>query len=604
MKGTGKKILVLLLIASLPVCLAGCKESMAFQKLVYDQNVKEHDDTQDMVDNNPEYEDEDEDLFTRKDQENLEDESHIEQSEPRLDDDMEDNGRTAANASYDPNGLSNGDSELGNPDSDTDTDRGGALTTSSDEAKGYIDNGNGVTDESEGGSGAGVNDDEGNAGGSDGQSNDKNNPGIGGDGDSDLNNGTENGDDTENNNGDPDTDQNKVVYETVLATGEAAILTQMLGGAGALYGTDADTLNKMKEYFPEEELAGIHVLWGNSDSGLGELDTTELNRLKTAEGLPEACLLDASTYRESDKNALKEAGVTSCSALTFESYEDIKSSVQTAASKLGTEQATKMKEEYMDFCEEMEELVGEYDSARYTLFVSDWDTAVNVIISYNGSSFRSRVGLGVANRMSSSPADEMWKLAGINNNYSSSNYYGGSLYNSGALSTSEPDRKYCYINQFFVTGSAGRNVTGASYSIEQNQPVLLRGLGAAAYPALITETQDIQAKLLRDKDWNSETQTGGMMTYFSQGYIPLFGGNYVRAFIQGNYDVYVNPCGLGNWVDGSAESILEAFWSAWRIQGTCTEDQVKDAVKEFYSTFYRCGLTNDQLDAILAGPEE
>ncbi len=75
----------------------------------------------------------------------------------------------------------------------------------------------------------------------------------------------------------------------------------------------------------------------------------------------------------------------------------------------------------------------------------------------------------------------------------------------------------------------------------------------------------------------------------------------VQSTIVGEYEIYVNPYGVGCWADGSAESVLESVWAAQIFHGAYTQEELEQTVREFYSSFYRYDLSAAELAAILSG---
>jgi hypothetical protein len=79
------------------------------------------------------------------------------------------------------------------------------------------------------------------------------------------------------------------------------------------------------------------------------------------------------------------------------------------------------------------------------------------------------------------------------------------------------------------------------------------------------------------------------------------GERLVISYVRGNYDIYVNPCGLTDWTVGSPESVLESIWASWRIAGNSDESDVKREITTFYKTFYRYDISNIEINQILTG---
>jgi len=652
----GKRLLVVLLAGGMLLGLTACEESLAFVETHYWYDTDEIDYDVQQMDNDEENEEEDEEIFSQDERDDSEQERYYDYAEDQYDDSAEETQEQAPEPEYVEQSAEAGESQLAETDAEkTEEETGGAsITEGSTEDSDEILAGNDNTSESSGSSGVASGDGEGVVGESIGSTNDKNEAGINTDDndddeeeeepDEDLkiveNDGgdeqIEDGGSAEDNNSEdqdgdgggseladtgsssePEDENPVVACGAVIATGEAAILTQMLGGEGALYATDQATYTAMAEYFPADELEDIEILW--SGDSAGALDTGSLDALIAEGKTPQAALLDATALNEEDVTALSSRGI-SCTALQFDSYEDILSSVNAAAAVLGTDQASEMRDAYVSFCSGMEDLVGDYDSQKWTLFVSEWGSTAQLTISLYG--FKSRYGMAIASRLLSSPMDDMWDMAGIVNNYGSYGKNYRVAYGAGANQYIwGSTREYLYLNQFDLI-YAGASLTldgvdqgnqGDNSLMEGYANALLYGLGLSEYPAVIVDSQAIQESWNRDRNFSNSTQDGGMYTKYSyyvgisEGYKLTMGGGVttsIYAHIMGDYDVYVNPSGLGDWAGGSAESILEAVWAAWKIQGTCTEDQVSEKIREYYATFYRCtDLTDTQVNAILAGKE-
>jgi len=588
-----KRMIALVLSALMLVSLTGCKESLAFQQIEYSQDMDEVTDDDQLVDNEEEYEEEDEDIFSQDERDDAETERHYDESEAV----SGDSSGTGSGASYSSSASDSGESDVTEDDADDGSD--GSSTSEADDT-GYEGDADTDANPNEEGSGNASDEGEADAGSQDGESQDENNDGVStedNDDDSSLYLGDTSGsvyeDSTSTNTQAANLSQDDITAQgAVIATGEATILVQMLSGgeAGYLYATDAATLSVMRSYFGDN-LSGVAELWDSS----GNLNTTVLSQLQATGNCPSACLMDASTASEEDVNTLTAAGIT-CWGLSFSSYDDMISSAAKAAAALGTDTAAQMQASYTSFCENIVSAVSGYSSSKYTLYVSSWDSAAQLTISTSGGTWSSQYGIGVGSNLSSAAAPSMWSLAGIYNNYSTNNYRGGSyIHNTQVYRYSN-----YYLCQFWlVPYLSGTTLANGSYYIEKGSNALVYGLGSDSYPALIASSQSVKASIEADRDSGN-----GMLSLYPQSgskYNLTIGTKLVSAYVQGNFDVYVNPSGLGDWVNGSAESILEAIWAAWQIQGTCTQDQVYAAVKEFYETFYRCSLTDAQVSAILAG---
>jgi len=627
LKQWSKRLLVLLVAGGMLLGLTACEESVAFKEYEYWYDTEEVDpDVEPLVENDEQNEEETEDLWSEDERDDSEEEQNYDASESLHDDEAEDEGESAdATYTEEVAFISAGESGVASSDAEVSEDTTGtAATTDGNSTDGYAVTGTNTDGGSTSGIGSASEDGDAILGETEGDSNTEVTPGVNDDDneDSDLDTNTNGTDETgtegdggtasdeggENGSRSDEDTQQIVSCGAVIATGEAAILTQMLGGAGSLYATDQVTYTAMAEYFPADELEDIEILW--SGDSTGSINTDSLDALIAEGKNPQAALLDSAAINSSDVSALNDRGI-SCTALTFDSYDSILSAVSTAATVLGTDEAAQRQAEYVSFCNSISEMVGEYDSEKYTLFVSGWDSAAQLSFStiYTGT-WKSRLGVAIACMLSDSPADEMWNIAGVQNVFSRSGYTRTGHSNTNS-NTAEVlfGSEYQYLCQYYVHYHAPSLTSTYDYTMEVSVNWLLYNLGASDYPAVIAATQEVALSWLADKNYSSETQDAGMYTvghlYTTKRYLYDHGiDSGIICRISDEYDVYVNPNGLGDWAEGSAESILEAAWIAWEIQGTCDENQVRDKIKEYYATFYRCtNLTDAQVDAILAGKE-
>ncbi|MCD7864741.1 MAG: hypothetical protein LUG54_01715 [Clostridiales bacterium] len=628
LKQWSKRLLVLLVAGGMLLGLTACEESVAFKEYEYWYDAEEIDPEVDpALDNQEENEEETEEIASADERDYSEEERYFDESESLHDDEAEDEGESA-DATYTDEVafISAGESDVASSDAEISEDTTGtAASTEETSSDGYAVTGTDTASDSTSGIGSASEDGDAILGETEGDSDTEVNPGVNDDDneDSDLDTNTNGTDETgaegddgiasdeggENGSQSEENTQQIVSCGAVIATGEAAILTQMLGGAGSLYATDQVTYNAMAEYFPADELADIEILW--SGDSTGSINADSLDALIAEGKNPQAALLDSTALNSSDVSALNDRGI-SCTALTFDSYDSILTAVRTVANVLGTDEAAQRQAEYVSFCDSISEMVGDYDSEKYTLFVSGWDSAAQLSFStiYTGT-WKSRLGVAIACMLSDSPADEMWNLAGVQSVFSQSGYKRTGHGNT----TSETfeilyGSEYQYLCQYYVKYQSPSLLTPTyDYTMEVSVNWLLYKLGDSDYPAVIAATQEVASSWLADKNYSSETQDAGMYTVghlsSTQRYLYDHGiSSGIMARISDEYEVYVNPSGLGDWAEGSAESILEAAWIAWKIQGACDEDQVREKIEEYYATFYRCtDLTDAQVDAILAGKE-
>lgn len=190
-----------------------------------------------------------------------------------------------------------------------------------------------------------------------------------------------------------------------------------------------------------------------------------------------------------------------------------------------------------------------------------------------------------------------------------SNWYIEYGYNFANSSGTMPTYNFTNMaNGISMILSYNYNGIGTVTNLSFGSPGFPDYIGGDGFPCVIVKDQDTGAALQSSLSWQSNTTTEFWESvtgeHSGSSTLTLPSGQTVPSTIQsGSYGVYVNPAGLGDWVEGSAESILESAWIAWRVQGYYSESKVKALIKEFYQKFYGYALSNSEIAEILAGPE-
>lgn len=217
-------------------------------------------------------------------------------------------------------------------------------------------------------------------------------------------------------------------------------------------------------------------------------------------------------------------------------------------------------------------------TGKYTMFISDWDdTAYCAILDNNKNVVTNGLGAAIAQSGIYSPLHYYMSMAGVLNN---------TMYNSQSSDTAfyYVGIQYGSLGERIIGSKANYRVAGDYYPMTVNSAPDALGaprLGNDVYPAIIVASQDIKAKLSQNLLWqNYQSNSDGT---------------------HGTYEIYVNPSGVGDWTQASVESILESIWVANKFHGVYTDQEVRDYISQFYSTFYGYTLTPDDLNKILAG---
>ena len=468
--------------------------------------------------------------------------------------------------------------------------------------------------------------------------------------------GGENGD-TEDpdlvNDDDPESDYEELetAEGQVAATGQLAILVSMLGGGDRLCATSAD--------YDENELAqkafsdgDYEVLWdGDGSSPMSDEDFETLLAMK-----PGLCVYISGyqTFSSTQITQLEAAGITCKPVDGFTSADDIKDTVNELATLLGDTSADggtnapEIAASYLDWCAVIEDDLSNISTSSEVVFVEDWDEGVEVMyqdlladtgcaVIRAGTGFRPLNDyLGCANvtDYSSAPTTGLTYLNGLGEYSISSTWhksaangdlvyitplnsampYGsapsGSLSNMsagisasifGAVPAFGDDSSFATV---IAKSASVKTALESSISWQTNETT---GASALYYPGAGVSVVCRFTTLLVDRAGASVGYSGSAISIFVPAAAPLPETSLedpvaVRSNIAGDYDVYVNPTGLGDWVDGSAESILESVWVAYQVQGYYTENKMKNIIVDFYSTFYGYDLSATELAEILAGP--
>lgn len=476
-----KKTIALALAAVMAAGLAGCRASDEIQKIVYTQDATEVDDTE--VTRRWEQEAEEQDdhsdeLQEEEDQEETDDEEEMEADQISADETAEETvpeeadetetpntEETAQVASADETGTNQiaNDSDEGTGSSQVSGNAAGesdASDSDSDEASDGADNDPDSPASDESSDSASDSSDE-----SDGEDPDEEEPdeNSGGDSESegtqqdDEGNTSEEGDNSAGEDTDEarkqiyDTDGNLIALpdsvNTIVAAGEAALITQMLGGEGVLLGSSSDFLGNtlVQSVFADEGIATVSTLWsGDGSSPMSDESFEELLELN-----PD-CVLEISgetNFSSSQESALKEAQIyiVTLPALTTSAY--IQTAVETVGQLLddhavGDTTSVQLAEQYVAYEEELVAEVQEkkgtfhklkYGSAwgdyftnittsisdgDYSMILWDWDDSFSFTYSYDGVDYISQSGGAVTNaQVRGTPAAYYLAVAGVMNTY-------------------------------------------------------------------------------------------------------------------------------------------------------------------------------------------
>lgn len=401
----------------------------------------------------------------------------------------------------------------------------------------------------------------------------------------------------------------------VAAVGDVGLYVEMLGGTGRLVATSEDLKTNAFANQAFSDLAGIPQVWtGKGNNTMSDPDFQTLLAAK-----PEAVFFLPGSLSQDQLNALDAQQIYALSLAPFSTTKNIITNVQLLGKVLGKPKslpdapdANKRAEDYVNYLEdkvksfnhvfsgpdklildqdksfsdaEVESDNSYADDGQYTLLIDGWDDGMNVNNDNGGAYFRT----GYSQR--NSPASYYLSLGGAAN--------------KAVINAPDVAGVYTYF-PVVPTSSEYNNSTvfGSSVGARQGRDIsrtLTANLGSGSFNKIIVDSQNTAAKLLDSKN-NGRAWGVGTPQADGEGRTANINSQGIDTQIIGEYEVVVNPSGIGSWIDGSPESILEALWADQLFNGGRSPAEAFDAiaadVQEFYSTFYGYNLSSAQLDEI------
>jgi len=416
----------------------------------------------------------------------------------------------------------------------------------------------------------------------------------------------------------------------VSAVGEIANILFMLGGGSRLIATSESlSANPLAGVvFGEERVLAVEALWeGWGDECLSDEDFFRLLALR-----PDICIeiSGQGTFSREQVAQLRAAGIAYVVLPSLNTTENIRTAISVLADILGDQEgrneidAPALAKQYIAFCDSLvadlskrvtrfsfnnidfdndkykygvKYLPGDNSSSagKYSIFINEWDEEVYYRLFSGNKVTLTGWGAPLAySGYSNSPLSYYMSLAGV--------------LNTPAIYQDFNVESKWYVNPLSPT-SRILTFIGGSGTIQPTGGILTRvtnpvSLGSADFPAIIVPSEYIKEKILADPMWKffgEVTSSSGMTSGF--GFLDE-DGNIIRSNIIGEYEIFVNPQGVGSWFNGSAESVLEAVWVAWKFHGAYSEAEVYSIIRDFYQTFYNYELSGDELALIMKGRED
>jgi len=380
----------------------------------------------------------------------------------------------------------------------------------------------------------------------------------------------------------------------VTAVGTAAQIVELVAGSGRLAGCDASTLDNEFCRLLMPDLSSVERWW-EDDGSIHPVSDENFQKI-LADPEIDVCfeISGQETFTEEQIQILEAYQISYVALYPFDDLEHLRDNVrivgQVMTNGSGDKNDSVSRAEsyisWMDAC--LNDAAEDTKNfRRYTVYIAGWDDSASYRLTLSDSNpfpdsqdvdadfgLSQGRGSGLAYAFTRSASQLFTELAGYAN-----------VENTSTLSTvriSEAENtNYVYVTPVFESFRAGggQQITGTFSIYDGNinagySPFLYRLLGSTSlaalgtgdFPAVIVSSEEVMRKIADDPFWNYSGYCG-----------PLF---------TGNYSVYVNPRGMGDWISGSLESPLEASWVAFRICRTCTEEEMTGRIMDFYSRFF------------------
>ncbi|MCD8357756.1 MAG: hypothetical protein LUC06_00900 [Oscillospiraceae bacterium] len=383
---------------------------------------------------------------------------------------------------------------------------------------------------------------------------------------------------------------------SVAAVDSAALAVLMLGGAARLLAADEALLSNELAQDIFSGLDGVSALW-SGDGTEEPLDDAAFDALLSLH--PDVCFETSgdASFTDAQVEALAESGIAYVVLPVPEGSGNLCLIAQIIGTVLGDHSdeedgydSLALADAYRSYVNETVEAVTDAGgAASYTIYVDDWDeTAYYSIAKADGYK-----GYGVAvlqNAKTASCRAVSGALADANVT---------NVTSLGAFVRTET--VYFTPINYNTTSITVSGVAAARLTPLNLLALAGGGLGAANFQTVIASSARGREALEENLLWSNfgiVHSTDG--NFYGSGFLDD-NGVIVTTTVTGDYSVLVNPRGLGDWAGGSLESVLETVWAAYAVTGVYSVQQVRDAVLEFYSTFYHYALSDEQIDRILDG---
>ena len=411
---------------------------------------------------------------------------------------------------------------------------------------------------------------------------------------------------------------------TVVAAGDAALYVEMLGGADRLLGSS----NSFKESYYAQKFADyskVDVFWEKKgDAPMGEAQFRNL-LAKDPEAVFYTAYIDEDGNSQANMNVdqitrLNQQGIYTIPLALFNTTANIKNNVKVIGKVLGkgskvpgAKNANNMANDYINWMDSivdgkesqtysgadkfnldqdgtLTEKNNRYsDVGKHTILINGWDDNASTELAGQGVAY-ARTGYS----WRTSPVSYYLSIGGAANN--------AVLETDGGIIRDLPVVP-------FLNPTVYGNVNGGSIGTDYKQKsdhMTSRGghIGTDPFKTIIVDSNFTKQRMQENdawRFWGVNTTPDGL----TSGYGMLYGDSIALSNIHGEYDIVVNPYGIGSWTEGSPESPLEVLWAEQIFLNGQDADAAFGAIREevrgFYQDFYGVPLTDADLDAIRNG---
>lgn len=399
--------------------------------------------------------------------------------------------------------------------------------------------------------------------------------------------------------------------QRVTAVGYAAALVEMLGGSGRLLACDrAFAYNSLAGSLCSDLSTGEVSVWW--EDGSEPIDDYSFDSLLAEK--PEVCfeISGQDTFTGEQVDALKSAGISYMVLPKLTDSDKLVDAAYIIAECLeenhdSGKSAKSIARKYEDWVKSVKSDVST-SNRLYSVYITEWrdDIGYTFTSRHNFASLpvdQGGAGYGVAIAWSPKKSElvsDFMKAAGVTNESTANSSMNKTAGVYVAPMFHQFNAKFDNSNYTYYTKNVSSDLDWFLVHSYGNgtDPALL---GSAKFPAIIVASQSIKSSIQMSWYWEYHGIFSLGDVTVRAGYVPEGTTELFNSSIVGEYDIYVNPYGLGDWAEGSVDSPLEAYFVANKITGTISDTTMKSAIKSFYQKFFDASLSEDQINQILEG---